>query len=193
MNPSAQLIGLRQGDRCIEDYVTDFIELAHLTCFNEECLMIFFRGGLSGPLSAIMPLHDRDGTLEQYIEQALQLSGSSYTVGVAEEHDSSLCHVMAAAQESTHKMAVTTLPVTAFADRPEQRHAFADRPEQRHAFADRPEQRHAFQSNVTPSLIAQSNVTPSLIAQSNVTPSLIAQSHVTSLDQSGSGEGCVPV
>jgi len=66
MNPSAQLTCLRQGERTIEEYVMDFIELAPLTCFNEECLMIFFCGGLSDPLSSVMPLLDPNGTLEQY-------------------------------------------------------------------------------------------------------------------------------
>ncbi|KAK9969758.1 hypothetical protein ABG768_027907, partial [Culter alburnus] len=127
MNPSAQLIGLRQGDRSIEDYVLDFIELAPLTCFDELCLMTFFRGGLSEPLSSIMPIHEPNGTLEQYIELALLLSGSPFTVGVAEERDSSSGCVMAAAPDDTHKMAAATMSHVS-ADRPESRYVSADRP-----------------------------------------------------------------
>jgi len=145
MNPSAQLVCLRQGERTIEEYVMDFIELAPLTCFNEECLMIFFRGGLSEPLSSVMPLHDPNGTLEQYIELALQLSGSpllSYlTVGVVEECDTLPNHVMAAAKENTHKMAATTT-TTRHADLPEPSHVSADLLEQRHVYADLPESSH---------------------------------------------------
>ncbi len=64
---------LRQGTRSIEDYVVDFLELAHLTHSDEICLMIFCRGGLSEPLSSIMPLHDPNWTLEKYIDTALGL------------------------------------------------------------------------------------------------------------------------
>lgn len=46
MHLGAQLMCLRQGGRPIEDYVMDFVELAHLTNMDEVCLMIFFRGGL---------------------------------------------------------------------------------------------------------------------------------------------------
>ena len=76
---------LRQGDRPIEEYVMDFLELARLTGMDEQCLMIFFRGGLSEPLSSFMPLHDPHETLEHYIDLALLLSGSSFTVGVKEK------------------------------------------------------------------------------------------------------------
>ncbi|CAM4549728.1 unnamed protein product [Leuciscus chuanchicus] len=72
----------RQGDQPIEVYVMDFLELARLTCMDELCLMIFFRGGLSEPLSSIMPLHHPSWTLKQYVDLALQLSGSTFSVSV---------------------------------------------------------------------------------------------------------------
>ncbi len=84
MDPAVRMMFLRQGTRSIEDYVVDFLELAHLTHLDELCLMIFFRGGLSEPLSSIMPLHDPNWMLESYIDVALQLSGSPFTVGIAE-------------------------------------------------------------------------------------------------------------
>ncbi len=87
MNPAAQIICLRQEERPIEDYVKDFINLAHLTSLDTVCLMIYFRGGLSEPLSLIMPLHDPHWTLDFYIDLALQLSGSPFTVGIAEEEN----------------------------------------------------------------------------------------------------------
>ncbi len=62
----------------------DFLELAHLTHTDKICLMIFFQGGLSEPLNSIMPLHDPNWTLEKYIDTALQLSGSPFTVGATE-------------------------------------------------------------------------------------------------------------
>ncbi len=108
MNPAVRLMILRQGTRSIEEYVADFLELAHLTRLEELCLMIFFRGGLSEPLSSIMPLHEATGTLEEYSDLALRLSGSPFTVGVAEEENlppigtstSEPCHKMAADPES---------------------------------------------------------------------------------------------
>ncbi len=45
MDPVVKLMLLRQGTRSIEDYVADFLELAHLTQFDEICLMIFFQRG----------------------------------------------------------------------------------------------------------------------------------------------------
>ncbi len=63
----------------------DFLELAHLTHKDKICLMIFFHGGLSEPLRSIMPLHDPNWTLERYMDTALQLSGSPFTVGATQE------------------------------------------------------------------------------------------------------------
>ncbi len=94
---------LRQGTRSIEDYVADFLELAHLTPFDEICLMIFFRGGLSEPLSSIMPLYEATWTLEKYSDIALQLSGSPFNVGVAEEENN--CPVVTFTPKTCHKMA----------------------------------------------------------------------------------------
>ncbi len=85
MNPAVKLMLLRQGTRSIEDYVVDFLELAHLTHTDKICLMIFFQGGLSEPLRSIMPLHDPNWTLEKYIDTTLQLSGSPFTVGATQE------------------------------------------------------------------------------------------------------------
>ncbi len=43
MDPAVKIMFLRQGTRSIEDYVVDFLELAHVTHLDEMCLMIFFR------------------------------------------------------------------------------------------------------------------------------------------------------
>ncbi|ROL43776.1 hypothetical protein DPX16_4610 [Anabarilius grahami] len=79
----------------------------------------------------LRPLPDR-GT-SHFLEFALLTMGSPFTVGVAEECDSSSVHVMAGAPEDTHKMAATTTTP---------RHVSADRPESRHVSADRPESHH---------------------------------------------------
>ncbi len=81
MNPAVRLMLLRQGTRSIEEYVADFLELAHLTRLDELCLMIFFRGGLSEPLSSIMPLHEATWTLEEYSDLALKTEWLSFHRG----------------------------------------------------------------------------------------------------------------
>lgn len=48
-------------------------------------IMIFFRERLSGPLSSVMPLHNSHWSLQFYIDLALKLSGSAFTVREAEE------------------------------------------------------------------------------------------------------------
>ncbi len=103
MDPAVKMMLLRQGTRSIEDYVADFLELAHLTQFDEICLMIFFQGGLSEPLSSIMPQYEATWTLEKYSDIALQLSGSPFTVEVAEEENNS--PVVTSTPEPCHKMA----------------------------------------------------------------------------------------
>ncbi len=99
---------LRQGTRSIEEYVADFLELAPLTQLDEICLIIFFRGGLSEPLSSIMPLHEATWTLEEYSDLALKLSGSPFTVRVAEEENHSPIGTSTA--ETCHKMATDPEP-----------------------------------------------------------------------------------
>ncbi|XDV32515.1 hypothetical protein PO909_003309 [Leuciscus waleckii] len=87
MNPAVRIMRLRQGKRPIEKYVRDFIELANLTLMNYVCLMIFifFRGGLYEPFGSTMSLHNPHWSLELYIDLALQLSGSTFTVGLVDE------------------------------------------------------------------------------------------------------------
>ncbi len=116
MDPAVKMMFLRQGTRSIEDYVVDFLELAHLTHLDDLCLMIFFRGGLSEPLRSIMPPHDPNWMLENYIDIALQLSGSPFTVGIVEKENNAPvitsnhepCHKMAAASE--FRPIMTALP-----------------------------------------------------------------------------------
>ncbi len=41
-NPAVKMMFLHQGTRSIEDYIVDFLELAHMTHLDEICLLIFF-------------------------------------------------------------------------------------------------------------------------------------------------------
>uniref|UniRef100_A0A671NM60 Retrotransposon gag domain-containing protein n=1 Tax=Sinocyclocheilus anshuiensis TaxID=1608454 RepID=A0A671NM60_9TELE len=113
MNPADRLVRLRQGNRSIEDYVEDFCGLCHQVDFNETFLKDIFRYGLGQNLSCLMPRNTPQWTLEKYIDFALQLSGSVFTVGVMEkEHDTSqkFAHVMPAKPQPAHVMPATPKP-----------------------------------------------------------------------------------
>ncbi len=85
MNPAVALLSLRQGNRPLEDYVADFCNLCHVVGFNDVALKGIFRNGLKDCLNDLMPNSNGSATLEEYIDFALLLSGSSFTVGIADE------------------------------------------------------------------------------------------------------------
>lgn len=65
----------------------------------------------------------RSTSLVQFVNYSLLTVCSSFTVGVMEEHDPALIHVMRAALEHTHKMANTTVPHYVTATNPESSHS----------------------------------------------------------------------
>jgi len=69
----------------LEDYVQEFCELSHLVDFNDVALKGIFRNGLNYFLNYLMPDNTPHWTREQYIDHALLLSGSSFTVGIVYE------------------------------------------------------------------------------------------------------------
>ncbi|KAL0147810.1 hypothetical protein M9458_056887 [Cirrhinus mrigala] len=85
MDPASRLFHLRQGNRPVEDYVIDFCELCYLVTFNDVALKDIFRVGLNDPICSCLPGGKIHWSLEQYIDYALRLSGSSFTVGIADE------------------------------------------------------------------------------------------------------------
>ncbi len=90
MHPAVSLLCLRQGNQVIEGYVKNICELCFQVDFNEICLKSIFRNGLNDFLNYLMPDSNIPVSLEQYVDHALLLSGSTYTVGIAEEeHDTS--------------------------------------------------------------------------------------------------------
>ncbi len=85
MNPAVfHLLCLRQGDRAIEEYVSNFCGLCNLVDFNAMALKGIFRNGLKDCLYDLMPDNACSVTLEEYINHALFLAGSSFTVGIAD-------------------------------------------------------------------------------------------------------------
>ncbi|KAL0153616.1 hypothetical protein M9458_051096 [Cirrhinus mrigala] len=85
MDPASRLFSLHQGNRPIEEYVVDFCELCHLVNFNDVALNDIFCHGLNEPIHSCLPGGKIHWTLEQYIDYALRLSGSPFTVGIADE------------------------------------------------------------------------------------------------------------
>ncbi|KAL0192160.1 hypothetical protein M9458_010456, partial [Cirrhinus mrigala] len=55
MDPASRLFRLRQGNRPIEDYVTDFCELCYLVPFNDVALKDIFHYGLDDPIQSCLP------------------------------------------------------------------------------------------------------------------------------------------
>ncbi|KAI2655281.1 hypothetical protein H4Q32_017648 [Labeo rohita] len=85
MDPASRLIQLRQGNRPIEQYVMGFCELCHLVDFKDSFLKDIFFFGLDKNISHKMPGHHRHWSLVHYIDFALLLSGSAFTVGMADD------------------------------------------------------------------------------------------------------------
>ncbi|XDV44916.1 hypothetical protein PO909_013129 [Leuciscus waleckii] len=124
-SPDVQIIRLRQENRAIEDYVTEFLELAHLAQMSTQCLMIFFRGGLSEPLRSLMPEPDPHRSLERYVDLALLWSSSLFTVGEEEKKlpepavsPQTALHVLPAIKPATRSVYGRTGPISSVADPP---------------------------------------------------------------------------
>ncbi len=128
MNPVVDLLSLRQGNRPLEDYMEDFCHLCHVVGFNDVVLKGIFCNGLKDCLKDLMPNSNGSATLEEYIDFALLLSGSSFTVGIADEKPcnpteptapvyfhipavmSGVAHVMSAKPQPAHVMSATPGP-----------------------------------------------------------------------------------
>ncbi|KAF4112101.1 hypothetical protein G5714_006896 [Onychostoma macrolepis] len=85
MGPAGKFLDIRQGDRSIEDYAGDFVRMARQSATEKTCLMVIFWGGLADPFKSLMPYWAPEESLEDYINLALQLSGSAFRVELAAE------------------------------------------------------------------------------------------------------------
>ncbi|XP_051985347.1 uncharacterized protein LOC127645724 [Xyrauchen texanus] len=81
MDIAVQLLNLCQGNRPLENYVMDFCSLASQVDINEVALKEMFCFGLIESISSLMPGGRSPLNLAQYIDLALQISGSTFTVG----------------------------------------------------------------------------------------------------------------
>ncbi len=81
--------------------------LADKVPFDEVFLKYIFRFGLSEPIKSWLPEGKFNVSLKDFMDYALMVAGSSFTVSVAEEErDTASVTEMADAPERTHKMEV---------------------------------------------------------------------------------------
>nr|XP_055073072.1 chromosome alignment-maintaining phosphoprotein 1-like [Misgurnus anguillicaudatus] len=84
MDPGSLLLELRQGNRPIEEYVKEFLNLSYRVNFGDLALKDIFRFGLNDNLRYLMPNSREIESFQDFIDFALLLSGSSFTVGEVE-------------------------------------------------------------------------------------------------------------
>ncbi len=131
IDPVDQLLGLRQGDRSIEDYIQKFCELVYqVPLYDETLFKDLFSFGLNEPVKSRLPGWEVNVRLSVFMDYALKLCDSPFTVGaMEEERDAALTHEMTAAPEHAHKMAVTTTPRHVIATSHESSQVTTDHPE----------------------------------------------------------------
>ncbi len=79
-DPLTSLLKVFQDGHPIEDYVEEFLNVSYRVPWKESTLKTIFWGGLDGHIYQQMPASYIACSLECYIEYALWLSGSSFTV-----------------------------------------------------------------------------------------------------------------
>lgn len=82
-----EIVKLCQGNRSIEHYVKEFLRLASRCSNSNLCLMIFYQGGLSDLVRSNTTAFEKDWSLYLYMEFALLLSGSTFSVSYVEEEN----------------------------------------------------------------------------------------------------------
>ncbi|KAL0174663.1 hypothetical protein M9458_030631, partial [Cirrhinus mrigala] len=145
MDPASRLVQLRQGNRPIEQYVMDFCKLCHLVDFKESFLKDIFYFGLCKDISSKMPGHHHHWSLVRYIDFALLLSGSAFTVGIADDKP---CYPpVSATPKSLHVMSgiVTIMPEPLHAKpaKPKSVKVMSTKPQPSHATSAAPRPAHA--------------------------------------------------
>ncbi len=81
----AWLFDIRQGDGKIEYYARHFLGVTRRSAMEKTCLMVIFRGGLAEPFKSRMSYWVPEELLEDYINLALNLSGSTFRVELTAE------------------------------------------------------------------------------------------------------------
>ncbi len=81
----AWLFDIRQGDGKIEYYARHFLGVTRRSAMEKTCLMVIFWGGLAEPFKSRMSYWVPEESLEDYINLALNLSGSTFRVELTAE------------------------------------------------------------------------------------------------------------
>ncbi len=83
----AAVVFIFQNGRCLEDYIEEFLDTCHLSRCSEVCLMEGFCYRLDEDICFVMPWGDPCWTLKSYINFALWMKGSPFTVDEADIED----------------------------------------------------------------------------------------------------------
>ncbi len=125
MDTAKLLLALKQDTRSLESYILEYLEIANYSDLPDCMLIDFFCEGINQPLKSRLTLEGPCSSLSDFIDYALLTVGSAFTVGVAEERDTTLTCVIASALEHTHKMAASAEPVHKMAATTTSRHVIA--------------------------------------------------------------------
>ncbi|KAL0149599.1 hypothetical protein M9458_055126, partial [Cirrhinus mrigala] len=189
MNPGDHLVRLRQGNRPIEDYVEDFCALCYKVDFNETFLKDIFRYGLSKDFSSFMPRNTPHWTLEQYIDFALRLAGSPFTVGVAVEEPcyppvsakpgnfSVMSGVIQVASEPSHAMPAKSKPAHVMTTKPQSTRIMPAKPKPAQVISTKPEPSHVTSAKPLPGRITSSKPQPAHVTSSKPQPAAPGPAH----------------
>ncbi len=82
MCPAGKLFNIREEDGSIVEYARHFWKVAHWMATEKTCLLVFYWGGLAEPFKSLLYWVPEE-SLEDYINLALNLSGSAFRVELA--------------------------------------------------------------------------------------------------------------
>ncbi len=176
MDTAQMLLTLKQGLRSLEDYIQEYLDLAHFSDLPDCMLIDFFCEGINQPLKSRLIREGPRSSLSQFMDYALLTVGSAFTVGVDEERDTAPVTEMADAPECTHKMADTTthLHFSVYVKEPSEVTADVKEPSQVTADVKEP-------SQVTADVKEPSQVTADVKEPSQVTADVKEPSQVTTV------------
>ncbi len=130
MDTARILLSLKQGPQSLDNYIREFLAIAHYSDLPDIILIEFFCDGINQPLQSKLRREGPRSSLSCFLDFALLTVGSLFTVGVAEEErDTASMTEMVAAPERTHKMAATAEPDCKMVDTTVPRHVTAANPE----------------------------------------------------------------
>ncbi|KAI2645764.1 Protein piccolo [Labeo rohita] len=190
MDPASRLFRLRQGNQPIEDYVIDFCELFYLVTFNDVALKDIFRHGLNEPISSYLTGGKIYWSLEQYIDYVLLLSGSSFTVGIADEEPCNPTRPLTLSLQNlkpAHAMSAASKPAHAMPAAPGPAHAMPAAPGPAHVMPAAPGPAHAMSAKPAPALVTSAKPEPALVTSAKPVPAF-----VTSAPESASVTAALP-